>query len=243
MNIIEDLLIPYVGPGCCHNKNCQFYWYEFYHMPTKSCPDWEPLQKELISDQKYSSKFNLHEFIDYVAHKIKWRCVESSCALWPTSGMHSKELQGCISHETFCNHFNIKFEKIVPSSHHHMPDLRKAAEPKNKPKSVISDHKISYQTSAKLNISENNWDDLPPLGEDSGESDSDCDSDCGYQTEIGESFYQGTADMKMNAYGRNEVLQSSCARGDQENSVHRSNPEKFHDAVNVVEKMETTSVS
>ena len=81
MSIIEDLLIPYVGPGCCHNKNCQFYWYEFYHMPTESCPDWESLQKELISEKKYSSKFNLHEFMDYAAHEIKWRCVESLCEL------------------------------------------------------------------------------------------------------------------------------------------------------------------
>ena len=106
-----------------------------------------------------------------------------------------------------------------------MPDLCKVAEPKSKPKSEISEHKISYQTSAKINISEEKWDDLPPLCDDSGESDSDSDSDCEYQTEIGESLYQGTADMKTNAYGRNEVLQSSC--GDQESSVHHSNPEKI----------------
>ena len=82
MNIIEDLLTPYVGPGCCHNKNCQFYWYEFYHLPTEKCPDWENLQNQLSSDKKFSSLFKLHEFMDYAAHEIRWRCVESSCSLW-----------------------------------------------------------------------------------------------------------------------------------------------------------------
>ena len=78
-----------------------------------------------------------------------------------------------------------------------MPELRKAAEPKSKPKSEISEHKISYQTSAKINISEKKWDDLPPLCDDSGESDSDSDSEYAYQAEIGKSSYQGTADMKI----------------------------------------------
>ena len=62
MNVIEDLLVPYVGPGSYHNKKCPFYWYEFYHMPTETCPDWEPLQKDLISENKFSFKFITRKF-------------------------------------------------------------------------------------------------------------------------------------------------------------------------------------
>ena len=98
MDFIEDLVIPFVGPGCCHNTNCQFYWHEFYHKPTKSCPEWESLQMEMISDKKFSAKFILHEFMDYAAHEIRWRCVQQSCSLWSKEGMHSMALQDCISH-------------------------------------------------------------------------------------------------------------------------------------------------
>ena len=52
--------------------------------------------------------------------------VESSCTFW-SSGMH----------------FNINFEKTKPSNHLHMANLRKSAEPKNKPKSNISAQSIS----------------------------------------------------------------------------------------------------
>ena len=70
MDVIEDLVIPYVGPGCCHSTDCQFYWHEFYHKPTDSCPDWESLQIEMMNNKKFSSKFILHEFMDYAAHEI-----------------------------------------------------------------------------------------------------------------------------------------------------------------------------
>ena len=103
------------------------------------------------------------------------RCVESSCALWSVSGMHSKALLGCISHEKFCNHFNIKFENSGPLNHHHLPDLHIAAEPKSTPKSHISEHKTSYQKSGVDNF-DYDTDDCPDL---SSHSDDDYDTnDC-----------------------------------------------------------------
>ena len=80
--------------------------------------------------------------MDYAEYEIRWWCVESLCALWLLSGMHSKVtlLKGCISHEKFCNLFNLKFERSVPSNHHHTPDVRKAAKPKNKLKEHILEH-------------------------------------------------------------------------------------------------------
>ena len=93
--------------------------------------------------------------------------------------MHSKALQGCISHENFCNHFNIKFEKSATSNQHHTSDSRNAAEPKNKPNSHISEHKISYQKDSTDKF-DYDTDDCPNLSSHSDEDydTDDCSSDC-----------------------------------------------------------------
>ena len=89
-----------------------------------------------------------------------------------------------------------------------------------------------------MNISEEKWDDLPPLCDDSGESDSDSDSEYAYQAEIGKSSYQETADMKIFAYSRNQVRVIITKT----ESIEVTQ-KKIRNAVTVVEKMVTTSVS
>ena len=68
MNILENLVIPFVGPGCCHDRACKFYWYELYHLPVEGCPSWEFYKKHVTvnnqSDSKFDPNFNINEFMD-----------------------------------------------------------------------------------------------------------------------------------------------------------------------------------
>ena len=58
MNILEKLVIPFVGPGCCHDRACKFYWYEFYHLPVEGCPSWESYKKDATVNNQIDSKFD-----------------------------------------------------------------------------------------------------------------------------------------------------------------------------------------
>ena len=79
--------------------------------------------------------------MDYAAHEIRWRCVQPSCTLWAKAGMHSMALQDCISHEKFCNHFSIHFEKCIPYKVDHDVNISSNAEPKRCPKVSVSGNK------------------------------------------------------------------------------------------------------
>jgi hypothetical protein len=72
MNLIEDIVIPYVGPGCCHDKKCKFYWYEFYHKPIEGCIKWNQFKYHgtlhkfinLIQISKFMSVWIMHRMVN-----------------------------------------------------------------------------------------------------------------------------------------------------------------------------------
>ena len=109
--------------------------------------------------------------------------MQQSCALWATSGMHSMALHDCISHEKFCNHFNIHFERKIT---HTVDHTESKSEPKHTQSETIKrPFKISIQEHKQLSSTKlfqrNSNDkaddsDYPDLTSDSG-VDSDSDSD------------------------------------------------------------------
>ena len=96
MNILENLVIPFVGPGCCHDRACTFYWYEFYHLPVEGCPSWESYKKDATVNNQIDPNFNINEFMDYACNEIRWRCHQRNCPLW-RNGMHSQALVNCVN--------------------------------------------------------------------------------------------------------------------------------------------------
>ena len=102
MNLIKDVVIPYVGPGCCHDKKCKFYWYEFYHKPIEGCIQWNQFKYQAPQIHKFDSNFKIHEFMDYASYGERWRCYDVKCPCY-FEGIHSRAIQGCSGHQEFCN--------------------------------------------------------------------------------------------------------------------------------------------
>ena len=73
MNFIKDLVIPFVGPGCCNDRKCQFYWYEFYHKPIEGCVKWNEFQDQALQIQKFDSNFKIHVIYGL---RILWLAME-----------------------------------------------------------------------------------------------------------------------------------------------------------------------
>ena len=117
MNFIEEKVVPYVGEGCCHNRKCQFYRYQYYYKPTEGCLMWAEFQHKEKITQKFGSNFKIHEFMDYASYGERWRCYQTNCHA-RLEGIHSRALQMCSGHEQFCSFFNIPYtiQQIFESS-------------------------------------------------------------------------------------------------------------------------------
>ena len=76
LNFIEEKVVPYVAEGCCHNRKCQFYRYQYYHKPTEGCLMWAEFQNKgkITTIVKFGSNFKIHEFMEYIC--ILWRTME-----------------------------------------------------------------------------------------------------------------------------------------------------------------------
>ena len=51
MDLIQEKVIPYIGQGCCHNRDCEFYTYKYYHKPIDGCLKWNEYQSRLSYSQ------------------------------------------------------------------------------------------------------------------------------------------------------------------------------------------------
>ena len=142
MNLIEDTVIPFVGPGCCHNKNCIFYRYKYYHKPIQGCLKWDEFQNQGNTAKVFSSNFKVHEFMDYPSYEIRWRCYNLKCPLLSKHGIHSSALVGCLEHKQFCTYFNVPFQVLY------------ASDQKKKTQSFTSERKINLKKPSVVNTTQ-----------------------------------------------------------------------------------------
>ena len=60
MAILEDQIVPYLGPGFCSSLSCKFFLYEPFHKPIEGCSNFEHFKTLKQSNSVFDNRFNLH---------------------------------------------------------------------------------------------------------------------------------------------------------------------------------------
>ena len=106
MDICQDLVIPYLGPGFYCRVSCRFFRYEPFHKPMEGCLSFADFINLKPSNSIFDPKFSLHYFMDFASNE-RWKCYNKQCPISWSEPFHCQGDKRCISYQSsvriFCS--------------------------------------------------------------------------------------------------------------------------------------------